>query len=165
MTVPTAVRPAARRPSATVARILQPVLVAALVAVVSAITVATLIRGVFVTGGSIGLVLLVLLVLPAATAVLALGLGFLFRWLGTRSHWAAAIVLAIVVLGVYVALLFTGTQRPSIVTLGVEVMIVAVSLAAGAASAFLLGGRWRLLGFAGVIGLLWLAITPVLVAL
>jgi len=45
------------------------------------------------------------------------------------------------------------------------VMIVAVSLAAGAASAFLLGGRWRLLGFAGVIGLLWLAITPVLVAL
>ena len=162
MTVPTAVRPAARRPSATVARILQPVLVAALVAVVSAITVAALIRGVFVTGGSIGLVLLVL---PAATAVLALGLGFLFRWLGTRSHWAAAIVLAIVVLGVYVALLFTGTQRPSIVTLGLEVMIVAVSLAAGAASAFLLGGRWRLLGFAGVIGLLWLAITPVLVAL
>lgn len=162
MTVPTAVRPAARRPSATVARILQPVLVAALVAVVSAITVAALIRGVFVTGGSIGLVLLVL---PAATAVLALGLGFLFRWLGTRSHWAAAIVLAIVVLGVYVALLFTGTQRPSIVTLGLEVMIVAVSLAAGAASALLLGGRWRLLGFAGVIGLLWLAITPVLVAL
>jgi len=162
MTVPTAVSPAARRPSATVARILQPVLVAALVAVVSAITVAALIRGVFVTGGSIGLVLLVL---PAATAVLALGLGFLFRWLGTRSHWAAAIVLAIVVLGVYVALLFTGTQRPSIVTLGLEVMIVAVSLAAGAASAFLLGGRWRLLGFAGVIGLLWLAITPVLVAL
>ena len=162
MTVPTAVRPAARRPSATVARILQPVLVAALVAVVGAITVAALIRGVFVTGGSIGLVLLVL---PAATAVLALGLGFLFRWLGTRSHWAAAIVLAIVVLGVYVALLFTGTQRPSIVTLGLEVMIVAVSLAAGAASALLLGGRWRLLGFAGVIGLLWLAITPVLVAL
>jgi len=162
MTVPTAVSPAARRPSAVVARILQPVLVAALVAVVSAITVAALIRGVFVTGGSIGLVLLVL---PAATAVLALGLGFLFRWLGTRSHWAAAIVLAIVVLGVYVALLFTGTQRPSIVTLGLEVMIVAVSLAAGAASAFLLGGRWRLLGFVGVIGLLWLAITPVLVAL
>lgn len=150
------------RTTASVRPWLQPLLVAALVCLVSGVVLVVLVRGVLAVGVGIELLAIALLV---ATALLAVGLGLLFRVVGARSHWLAASVLAVSVLGVYVALLVTGTQRVSILTLGPELEIVIVSLAAGAASAILLPGRWRVLGLVGILGLVALALTPVLVAL
>ena len=147
--------------SAPVAHVLQPILVAALVALVSSGTVFALIAGVFATGGGP----LVFLLFPVAAAVLAVGLALVFRWLGVGSPWRAAIVTAVVVLVVYGALLFTGTQRPSIVSLGIEPMVAVVSVATGAASAILLRGGWRVLGVVGLLALVALTLTPVYVAL
>lgn len=143
-------------------RTLQPVFVALLVAGVSALALVALIQLVLATGGGLVLSGVVLLV---ATAVLVVVLGLLFRRADGRSHWSAAILLALVALAVYVALFVTGTQRFSIVALGPVVSIVAVALAAGAASTVTRSGGWRVLGVVGVLGLVWLVLTPVLVAL
>jgi len=144
----------------TSSRILQPVLTAAVVAVVSAAVLITLVNGVLAIGGGIELLAGVLLVAAIITAV---ALSFVFRRWG--SPRLVAVLLTLVVLGVYMALLLTGTQRPSIIGFGPVVTIAAVALAAGAASAITLPRGWRVLGAVGVLGLLWLALTPVLVAL
>lgn len=164
MTPITAAPTAARRSHATVttARFLLPVLVAVLVASASTAALATLIQGALVTGG--GMAVLVV-VFSAATAVLAVALGVVFRLFGCRSCWTAGTVIALVDLVVYMALFLAGTQGVSNLLLRPDVAIVTVALASGAASAVAFRGRWRVLGVAGVLGLFWLALTPVLVAL
>jgi len=151
-----------RFPSARTGRALQPLFVAVVIAIVSYLTVTNLARVVLLTGGS---PLIIVIALPAAAAVLAIALGFGLRWLRARSPWLTATVLTLVALGVYIALIFTGTQRFSIVMLRPELQITAVALATGAALAIIFPGWWRALGIAGVVALISLALTPVLVAL
>lgn len=160
MTFPTAPPTDAAEPTRASARILRPVLVAALVAMVSVIALVALVQGVLATGGGVALLVIVL---AAATVSLVVLLGLLFRRLDGRSRWIAATAIALVDLGVYLALFVTGTHSPSIVSLGPELVIAAVALATGAASAVMLPGGWRALGAAGLIALAWLALTPVLV--
>jgi len=162
MTNPTGVTPAVAaptHPSAGRARILRPLFVAVLVAVVSVAALVALVQGVLATGGGIPLIAGVLAV--AATTLVVL-LGLLFRRLGGRPRWIAATAIALADLGVYLALFVTGTQRFSIVSLGPELVIAVVALATGAASAILLAGWWRAVGVAGVLCLGWLALTPAL---
>lgn len=150
-------------PTVLVAQVAQPIGVALLVAVVSLLALFVLIRGVLATGGGI---LVLLIVVSASAVVLAVGLRLLFRQLGRRSAWPRAIALTVADLVVYVALLITGTQSPSIVSLGPEAVIASVALATGSASTIVLRGwYWRMVGVAGVIVLLWLFATPALVVL
>ena len=150
-------------PSVRVAHVTQPIGVALLVAVVSLLALFVLIRGVLATGGDIPVLLIVV---SASAVVLAVGLRLLFRQLGRRSTWPMAIALTVADLVVYVALLLTGTQSPSIVSLGPEAVIASVALATGSASTIVLRRwYWRMVGVAGGIGLLWLFATPVLVVL
>jgi hypothetical protein len=152
-----------RRSSTQVAHVTQPIGVALLVAVISLVALFVLIRGVLATGGDIPVLLIVV---SASAVVFAVGLRLLFRQLGRRSTWPMAISLTVVDLVVYVALLLTGTQSPSIVSLGPETVIASVALATGSASTIVLRRwYWRMVGVAGVIGLLWLFATPVLVVL
>lgn len=163
MTNPTGVVPAAAAPThppAGRARILHPLSVTVVVAVVSLAALVALVQGVLATGGGIPLLAVVL---GAAATTLVVLLGLLFRRLGGRSRWLVATVIALADLGVYLALFVTGTQRPSIVSLGPEIVIAAVAIATGAASAILLPGWWRAVGAVGVLCLGWLALTPVLV--
>jgi hypothetical protein len=150
-------------PTVLVAQVAQPIGVALLVAVVSLLALFVLIRGVLATGGGIPVLLIVV---SASAVVLAVGLRLLFRQLGRRSAWPMAIALTVADLVVYVALLITGTQSPSIVSLGPEAVIASVALATGSASTIVLRGwYWRMVGVAGVIVLLWLFATPALVVL
>jgi hypothetical protein len=160
MTFPTTHPTAADEPTWATARILRPVLVAALVALISVMTLVALVQGVLATGGSIALLAIVLVV---ATVSLVVLLGLLFRRLEGRPRWLAATVIALADLGVYLALFVTGTTSPSVVSSGPELAIAAVALATGAASAVTLPGGWRALGVVGLLALAWLALTPVLV--
>ena len=160
MTFPTTHPTAADEPTWATARIFRPVLVAALVALISVMTLVALVQGVLATGGGVALLVIVL---AAATVALVVLLGLLFRRLDGRSRWIPATAIALVDLGVYLALFVAGTQSPSIVSFGPEPAIAAVALATGAASAVMLPGGWRALGAAGLIALAWLALTPVLV--
>ena len=155
--------PAQYAPRSTVRqRFVQPVAVALVVAATSGLALRVLVAGVLTSGGG---VLLIAGVLGTATLFLAAALGLLLRWSGVGLPWRAGLVLALVDLGVYLALLVTGTERFSIVMLRPELSIAAVALATGAASLILVRGRLWMLGIAGVLGLAWLALTPVLVAL
>lgn len=140
------------------ARILHPVGVALVVAIVSTATLVALVTLVLATGGGIPILAGVL---GGAAIALVLLLRLLFRVLRTPSGWPAAIVITLADIAVYLALFVTGTAAPSIVSLGPEVFITAVAFASGAASTIGQSGWWRVLGIIGVIALLWLAFTPV----
>ena len=89
----------------------------------------------------------------------------MFRRLRTRSGWPTATAITAAVAIVYFGLSITGTQNPSIVSLRPEVAVAAVSLASGAVSTIAFSGWWRVLGIVGGLCLLWLALTPVIVAI
>jgi len=155
--------PAPHAPQSAVLRLwVQPILVALVVAATSGLALLVLVTGVLTSGGGF---LLIAGVLGVATLVLAAALGLLLRSSGVGSPWSIGLVLAVVDLGVFLALLVTGTQRFSIVMLRPELSIAAVALTTGAASLIVVRGPWRIVGIAGVVCLAWLALTPVLVAL
>jgi len=154
-------------PAATTSRplpatVLQPIGVTVLVATVSLAALFALIEGVLATGGGIPALVAVLVVSAGALAVL---LRLLFARLGSRSGWPTAVVIATADVIVYAAVLVTGTQAPSIASLRPEAAILCVALASGAAASLMLGGWWRVLGVCGMVGLLWIALTPLLVTL
>ena len=135
---------------------------ALLTGAVSAVALFVLIRTVLATG--VGIPILAT-VLEGAAITLAQLLRPKFRGLRTRSGWPTATALTTAVAIVYFGLSTMGTQNPSIVSLCPEVAVAAASLASGAVSTIAFSGWWPVLGIVGGLCLLWLALTPVIVAI
>ena len=162
MTLPTPSVPVTLSPPLPGALFFQAAGSALLTGAVSAVALFVLIRAVLATGVGISILATVL---GGAAITLALLLRLMFRRLRTRSGWPTAVAITAAVAIVYFGLSITGTQKPSIVSLRPEVAVAAVSLASGAVSTIAFSGWWRVLGIVGGLCLLWLALTPVIVAI